>query len=61
MNKYRVFISETHPIVIVEASHVDLHRDGSRVFYEREIEKRGELCDHIVAVYPSTVIVELIP
>lgn len=65
MNKYRIFINETHPIVTVAATRVEVRANGSIVFYEalapRPVRVDVDWDEQIVAIYPSTVIVELQP
>lgn len=64
MNKYRVILGECHPVVFVEATKVMVSQDGSRVFWmawgDRPIRDDVDWDGEIVAVYPSTAIVEKI-
>ena len=65
MNKYRVFISETHPVVTVDADRIEVRGNGSIIFYElmgpMPVRYDVDADERIVAVYPTTCIVELIP
>lgn len=65
MSRYKVFISETHPVVNVYADRVEVRTSGTIVFYEllspKSVRVDVDDDERIVAIYPSTTIVELVP